>query len=77
MLNTNIAVNPNRFDVNRTFEVGDDTRINVGGEVDFDGEAKGDIEFTKDFLNKKLNYMVVQILKEILKLVQNLNFFNL
>ena len=54
LLNTNIAVNPNRFDVNRTFEIGDDTRINVGGEVDFDGEAKGDIEFTKDFLNKKL-----------------------
>ena len=54
LLNTDIAVNPNRFDVNRTFEIGDDTRINVGGEVDFDGEAKGDIEFTKDFLNKKL-----------------------
>ena len=54
LLNTNIAVNPNRFDVNRTFEIGDDTRVNVGGEVDFDGEAKGDIEFTKDFLNKKL-----------------------
>ena len=29
-------------------------QIKVGGEVDFDGEAKGDIEFTKDFLNKKL-----------------------
>jgi len=54
LLNTDIAVNPNRFDINRTFEIGDDTRINVGGEVDFDGEAKGDIEFTKDFLNKKL-----------------------
>mgnify|MGYP003127789846 FL=1 len=54
LLNTDIAVNPNRLDVNRTFEIGDDTRINVGGEVDFDGEAKGDIEFTKDFLNKKL-----------------------
>ena len=54
LLNTNIAVNPNRLDVNRTFEIGDDTQIKVGGEVDFDGEAKGDIEFTKDFLNKKL-----------------------
>ena len=54
LLNTDIAVNPNRFDVNRTFEIGDDTQIKVGGEVDFDGEAKGDIEFTKDFLNKKL-----------------------
>ena len=54
LLNTDIAVNPNRFDVNRTFEIGDDTRVNVGGEVDFDGETKGDIEFTKDFLNKKL-----------------------
>ena len=54
LLNTNISVNPNRLDVNRTFEIGDDTRVNVGGEVDFDGEAKGDIEFTKDFLNKKL-----------------------
>ena len=54
LLNTDIAVNPNRLDVNRTFEIGDDTRINVGGKVDFDGEAKGDIEFTKDFLNKKL-----------------------
>ena len=54
LLNTNIAVNPNRLDVNRTFEIGDDTRVNVGGEVDFDGETKGDIEFTKDFLNKKL-----------------------
>ena len=51
---TNIAVNPDRLDVNRTFEIGDDTRINLGGEVDFDGEAKGKIDFTKDFLNKKL-----------------------
>ena len=54
LLNTDIAVNPNRFDVNRTFEIGDDTRVNVGGEVDFDGEAKGNIDFTRDFLNKKL-----------------------
>ena len=54
LLNTNISVNPNRLDVNRTFEIGDDTQIKVGGELDFDGEAKGDIEFTKDFLNKKL-----------------------
>tara|TARA_R100001129_G_C5299835_1_gene242221 strand:- start:70 stop:939 length:870 start_codon:yes stop_codon:yes gene_type:complete len=51
---TNIAVNPDRFNLNRTFEIGDDTRINVGGEVDFDGESKGKIDFTKDFLNKKL-----------------------
>ena len=51
---TKIAVNPDRFDVNRTFEIGDDTRINVGGEVDFDGESKGKIDFTKDFLNKKV-----------------------
>jgi len=51
---TNIAVNPDRFNLNRTFEIGDDTRINVGGEVDFDGESKGKIDFTKDFLNKKV-----------------------
>lgn len=51
---TNIAVNPDRFNLNRTFEIGDNTRVNVGGEVDFDGEAKGNIDFTKDFLNKKL-----------------------
>jgi hypothetical protein len=51
---TNIAVNPDRLNLNRTFEIGDDTRINVGGEVDFDGESKGKIDFTKDFLNKKL-----------------------
>jgi len=51
---TNIAVNPDRFNLNRTFEIGDDTRINVGGEVDFDGESKGKIDFTKEFLNKKV-----------------------
>ena len=51
---TKIAVNPNKFDLNREFEIGDDTRINVGGEVDFDGESKGKIDFTKDFLNKKI-----------------------
>jgi len=51
---TNIAVNPDRFNLNRTFEIGDNTRVNVGGEVDFDGEAKGNIDFTKDFLNKKV-----------------------
>ena len=51
---TNIAVNPDRFNLNRTFEIGDDTRINVGGEVDFDGDSKGKIDFTKDFLNKKV-----------------------
>ncbi len=51
---TNIAVNPDRLDLNRTFEIGDNTRVNVGGEVDFDGGAKGKIDFTKDFLNKKL-----------------------
>ena len=51
---TNIAVNPNRLNLNRTFEIGEDTRINLGGEVDFDGESKGKIDFTKDFLNKKL-----------------------
>ena len=54
LLNTDIAVNPNRLGLNRTFEIGDDTKVDVGGEVNFDGEAKGDIEFTKDFLNKKL-----------------------
>lgn len=53
LLNTDIAVNPNRLDLNRTFEIGDNTNVNVGGEVDFDGETKGDIEFTRDFLNKK------------------------
>jgi len=53
-IDTNIAVNPDSLDVNRTFEIGDDTRINVGGEVDFDGESKGKIDFTKDFLNKKV-----------------------
>ncbi len=51
---TNIAVNPDRFNLNRTFEIGDDTQIKVGGEVDFDGESKGKIDFTKDFLNKKV-----------------------
>jgi hypothetical protein len=54
LLNTDIALNPNRLDLNRTFEIGDNTNVNVGGEVDFDGETKGDIEFTRDFLNKKL-----------------------
>jgi hypothetical protein len=51
---TNIAVNPDRFNLNRTFEVGDDTKINLGGEVDFDGESKGKIDFTKEFI-KGLN----------------------
>lgn len=52
--NTNIDLNPNRLDLNRTFEIGDNTNVNVGGEVDFDGQTKADLEVTKDFLNKKL-----------------------
>jgi len=51
---TNIAVNPDRFNLNREFKIGDDTRINVGGEVDFDGKSKGKLDISKDFLNKKV-----------------------
>ncbi len=51
---TNIAVNPNSLDLNRTFEIGDNTKVNLGGKVDFDGESRGKIDFTKDFLNKKV-----------------------
>jgi len=52
--NTDIALNPNKLDLNRTFEIGDNTNVNVGGEVNFDGQTKADLEVTKDFLNKKL-----------------------
>tara|TARA_Y100000361_G_C11129088_1_gene327771 strand:+ start:1 stop:888 length:888 start_codon:yes stop_codon:yes gene_type:complete len=52
--NTDIALNPNKLDLNRTFEIGDNTNVNLGGEVNFDGQTKADLEVTKDFLNKKL-----------------------
>ena len=52
--NTDIALNPNKLDLNRTFEIGDNTNVNVGGEVNFDGQTKADLEVTRDFLNKKL-----------------------
>tara|TARA_R100000988_G_scaffold66354_1_gene33784 strand:+ start:434 stop:1270 length:837 start_codon:yes stop_codon:yes gene_type:complete len=52
--NTNIALNPDKLDLNRTFEIGNNTNVNVGGEVDFDGQTKADLEVTRDFLNKKL-----------------------
>ena len=38
--NTDIALNPNKLDLNRTFEIGDDTNVNVGGEFNFDGQTK-------------------------------------
>ena len=52
--NTDIALNPNKLDLNKTFEIGDNTNVNVGGEVNFDGQTKADLEVTRDFLNKKL-----------------------
>ena len=52
--NTDIALNPNKLDLNRTFEIGDNTNVNVGGEVNFDGQTKADLEVTRDFLNKQI-----------------------
>lgn len=74
---TNIAVNPDRLDLNRTFEIGDNTRVNVGGEVDFDGESKGKIDFTKDFLNKKVQVYGGVDTEGDFKVGTNLRFLNL
>ena len=52
--NTDIALNPNKLDLNKTFEIGNNTNVNVGGEVDFDGQTKADLEVTRDFLNKQI-----------------------
>ena len=51
---TDININQDRFNLNKTFEIGDNARVNLSGEVGFNGKNKANIDFTKDFLNKKL-----------------------
>ena len=75
--NTDIALNPNKLDLNKTFEIGNNTNVNVGGEVDFDGQTKADLEVTRDFLNKQIQLYGGADTEGDFKVGAKFNFLNL